>query len=92
VKLFKVAYCQRLLNHRARCNEQLMQLETIRNEIIEKQVLQQEAYPVYWLPKFGHPWGSPLPPPQNSRRPVRDVAEPLIKISRRSVKRRLRNL
>ena len=56
-----------------------------------KQVLQQEAYPHMapcWRPKLGHSWGYP----PNRRRPVWDVAEPPCKISRRSIKRRLRNL
>ena len=41
-----------------------------------------------WRPKFGHPLGYPH---HNRRRPVWDVAEPPCKISRRSVKSRLRN-
>jgi len=41
-----------------------------------------------WRPWFGHPWGYS---PHNGGKPVRDVAEPSSKISRRSVKPRLRN-
>jgi len=35
-RLFKVAQCQRLLNHCARCKEQLIQLEAVKDEMIKK--------------------------------------------------------
>jgi len=56
-----------------------------------EQVLHQEAYHAIWpllTPKTLIPGLSP----QNGRRPVWDQAEPPCKVSRRSVKPRLRNL
>jgi len=51
------------------------------------QVLQQEAHPAIW-PLLTH---KTRPFMGQNRRPVRDQAEPPCKISRRSVKPRLRN-